>query len=121
MGTRATVTVYNESDQPICSIYIMFDGYLNGVGKQLQEFLKTHRYVNGIPLDATNVYNGMEDLAAQLVWHLKEGKPGNVYLVPLEGEHDFTDYEYEIRFVDGDACLRELTQKVVLYPEVKIE
>jgi len=121
MGTQATVTVYDEDDRPICLIYILFDGYLSGVGKQLQEFLKVRRYVNGIPVGATNVYNGMTDLAAQLVWYLKKGESGNVYLVPLEEELGCTDYEYEIRFVDGNAHLRELTQKVVLYPEVKIE
>jgi len=98
MGTRCT-TVVMEDGEPILAIYRQLDGYLNGHGRELKEFLAPLRIVNGIRWTddgpEKQIANGMGCLAAQLLAHLKinchhkpTGLPeaGNIYVVPFRQE-----------------------------------
>ena len=54
MGTRSTITFYEKRDDkhiPYVSIYQCFDGYLEGVGKDLCMWLKNKIIVNGFSLN----------------------------------------------------------------------
>ena len=72
MGTRALFKIIDEEGKEICTIYTQFDGYPDGVPLEVVEFIKSKRITNGIPLDAYDeVFNGMDDLAAQVIAFLK--------------------------------------------------
>lgn len=99
MGTHALVHFISQKrtgSSILVSFYFQYDGYLLGVGKQLLDFLKSRKMVNGIPLRRENdnlIYaNGLGCLAAQFCAAFKEG-PGNLYIVPSnysEEEHTYT-------------------------------
>jgi len=99
MATRAIIRIakreegvsFNEHPKEIrAQIYHHYDGYPEGLGCKLAEFLCDFRVVNGLPInyfEDIKVANGMGCLTAQLVASLKE-EPGNVYI----------DYPYQDRF-----------------------
>lgn len=66
MGTRSLITFVDE-DEAILTIYRQYDGYLEGRGLELAEFLKDIMVVNGYGADAKGGMhaNGMGCLAAQ--------------------------------------------------------
>lgn len=121
MGTRSLTSFFEKGDEkPFATMYRQFDGYLEGHGNDLAEFLKERARVNGISDEtAENAANGMGCLAAQCVaWfktgrHYKGGKGhgakekelqiGEIYL------HAYGDcgqeFEYEVR---PDAVENEL-------------
>lgn len=98
MGTRSTVKFYRdfESRQPILSIYQQYDGYINGVGNELAEWLKGKTIINGYNSSQKNengYANGMGCLAAQYVAdHKKE--IGAFYITEL---NNIEEYNYEVR------------------------
>lgn len=92
MGTRSTTRVY-DGDRMILSLYCQFDGYHDGVGKQLAEFIQSRPFVNGISGNNL-VFNGIGCFAAQLVASLKE-KAGLWYVTGKEDQRE--EYNYEIR------------------------
>jgi hypothetical protein len=98
MGTRSKTTVFDENNKPILSLYRQFDGYFDGHGEELAEFLKNRVIVNGFTLDDAskpNVSNGMSCLAASLVAHFKKAI-GDFYIT----DHDTNEeFNYEVRFV----------------------
>ena len=71
MGTRSTITFYEKRDDkhiPYVSIYQCFDGYLEGVGKDLCMWLKNKIIVNGISLnDKRDIANGIGCLIAKYI------------------------------------------------------
>ena len=68
------------------NMYRQFDGYMEGMGVDLAEFLLPFTIVNGISLNENRkIANGSGCLAAQLVSHFKE-EPGGIYLHPTEGK-----------------------------------
>lgn len=74
MGTRSLTRVFDPSGVEIICMYRQFDGYLSGHGKELAEFLASGEVVNGItvvPANYARVFNGADDLAAQLVTWFK--------------------------------------------------
>ena len=77
IGTRSITCVLDEQGNKIIEMYKQFDGYPEGLGKELQDFIASGTMVNGIGSD-TNVFNGISCFAAQLVAHLKDG-PGGIY------------------------------------------
>ena len=109
MGTRSLTHVYNDDGQILTTVYRQFDGYPEGHGKDLAEFLSPFVLVNGIPLgDPRKLANGMGCLAAQLIAHLKEGADGIYLNVPgsrnggEEFVYDGEEFVYEIR-PDGES------------------
>jgi len=104
MGTRALVKI-----DPYCKIKVMSDGYVEGVGKELIEFLSKRKFVSGIPINKENCVNGMADLAAQVVAYLKlsdgEISAGKVYLEPLDENTQDHEYCYDLRRVNNKLVL----------------
>lgn len=97
MGTRSLTYVY-DGDSAIVCMYRQFDGYPQGHGQELADFLCEGELVNGIPGGAKErtLFNGMGCLAAQMIANFKKG-PGGFYLhAPVQGRDDWQEYEYHI-------------------------
>ena len=101
MGTRSLTFVYSESKrgekaEPIMNMYRQFDGYPSGHGSELAEFLSGGKIVNGLRFgEEGKFFNGMGDLAAQLVANFKK-ESGGFYLYPVSAKDCGQDYEYHI-------------------------
>lgn len=95
MGTRSLTFVYNDKDKPIINLYRQYDGYMEGHGRELAEFLAGKRIVNGLSGDTSMVFNGMGCLAASLVAHFKDAA-GGFYLHAVTEKDLWQDYEYHI-------------------------
>ena len=107
MGTRSLTRVietFNDSvknkmvSRKIVTMYRQYDGYPEGMGMDLVEFLDGSKVVNGLGIDEMNskrVFNGAGCLAAQLVAHFKDGA-GGIYLYPNDVKDCGQEYEYEI-------------------------
>jgi len=104
MGTRSLTWVYDtytqkngkEKHTPIIKLYRQYDGYMEGHGLELAEFLSPIAIVNGLGAKTEKVANGMGCLAAQLVAHFKDG-PGQFYLYPPKpGVDNWQEYEYHV-------------------------
>jgi len=106
MGTRSLTFVYNTYKakngravhRPIINLYRQYDGYPEGHGQELVEFLKQFNLVNGMSLEQpkTRTANGMGCLAAQLVSNFKGNEAGQFYLYPTDTKDCGQDYEYHI-------------------------
>ena len=95
MGTRS-LTVIMDDDEEVAVLYRQFDGYIDGHGKELAEFCKYIKIVNGLSCDEENlIANGMGCLAAQIVSHFKTN-PGAFYLYPAGTRDCGEDYIYTI-------------------------
>jgi hypothetical protein len=105
MGTRSLTYVFDtykqdngtEKHVPLVCLYRQYDGYLEGHGLELAEFLTPFTMVNGLGADdGTKVANGMGCLAAQMVAHFKDG-PGQFYIHAPELDQDCgQEYEYHV-------------------------
>ena len=103
MATRAMISIAKreegvsfseEPNQTIVDIYHHWDGYPEGLGVTLADYLDGKKVVNGLNKDSYNLFNGMGCLAASLVAELKDG-PGNVYIESRD-QHGWIDYRYYI-------------------------
>mgnify|MGYP003346905797 CR=1 FL=1 len=97
MGTHSSTKV-QTTDGIVVNMYRHYDGYYEGHGAELANFLNGIRLVNGIPFGGENIKiaNGMDDLAAQIVAHFKiTENVGGFYLVGLDRdeEYNYTIYE----------------------------
>ena len=104
MGTRSLTYVFEtyknedgtDEHVPIINLYRQYDGYMEGHGLELAEFLAPFTIVNGLGAKTDKVANGMGCLAAQMVAHFKDG-PGQFYLhAPKLGADHWQDYEYHV-------------------------
>ena len=104
MGTRSltkVITTWEDTDgkkqrKPITCMYRQYDGYLDGHGQELAEWLSGYTIVNGIPSDKSEpMFNGMDCLAAQMFAHFKDGA-GNIYCMHPDAEDCWEEYLYEI-------------------------
>lgn len=104
MGTRSTTRIEDEQGNHLVTLYTQYDGYLDGVGKKLADFLKGKAVINGYSLgqSAETHANGMGCLAAQLIAYLKDGI-GNVY---ISNEGDSQEYNYKIYHTKDGVKLR---------------
>lgn len=91
MGTRS-LTRFMDGETEIACMYGQFDGYPDGIGKDIKEALKDRYLVNGYT-DPNTQCNGMGCLAAMVVGKLKDGC-GNVYLNPPGTKGIGEDYTY---------------------------
>jgi hypothetical protein len=96
MGTRSLTFVYDDNEV-IINMYRQFDGYPEGHGAELAEFLTgIDAVTNGIRVGETRrTANGMGCLAAQLVANFKT-EVGGFYLYPASAKDCGQDYEYHI-------------------------
>jgi hypothetical protein len=95
MGTRSLTFVY-ENDTPIVCMYRQFDGYPEGHGIELAEFLNDGKIVNGISRRDEKVFNGMGCLAAQMISNFKKEAGGFYLHAPILGRDDWQEYEYHV-------------------------
>lgn len=108
MGTRSTITFIervNAGDSIVAQVYQQYDGYLEGVGKSLAEWLMSKIMVNGIPDYEHDYANGIGDLAAQFVRDFKK-EIGYLYLYSPDWDaEEWCDYNYKViqTVSDGDT------------------
>ena len=98
MGTRSITRVFTEEDEFLLFMYRQMDGYPEGHGMDLANFLSGRTIVNGIR-EENFIANGMKCLAAQIVAHFKDG-PGGIYIEPV-GEREywpFIEFVYDVKF-----------------------
>lgn len=97
MGTRCLTRVIDEDGNILVTLYRQMDGYPDGHGSELADFLKPYKIINGISgCKSGKVANGAGCLAAQLVSHFKTDV-GGFYLVPCKKDlnHD-QEFEYDV-------------------------
>lgn len=98
MGTRSLTKFQQEDGKEIVVLYRQFDGYPEGHGKELAEFLAPMRLINGIGIGqhAGTHANGMGCLAAQVIAHFKK-EIGGFYLYPAETTYCWEDFNYVVK------------------------
>ena len=99
MATRS-LTIVKESlslsTNELVVIYKQTDGYPEGMGMKLANFLEGYKIINGIPPNPDpKSANGMNCLAAQLVAELTNGI-GKIYLYPSRTRNICEEYIYYI-------------------------
>jgi len=97
MGTRSVTRIYDEG-KFILALYKQYDGYTDGWGKELKNFIKSGKFVNGFGNTKELEFNGIGCFALQLVEKFKEGV-GGLYATT---EDDKQEYNYKIEMV-GDV------------------
>ena len=115
MGTRSLTTfveTYKDNSgkkvkNEIVTMYRQFDGYMEGHGKDLADFLAGGKLVNGIGMDDKVVFNGMGCLSAQVVAHFKDGAGG--FYLQRANKNSGEEYRYK---VIGDFDTKEITIEV---------
>ena len=116
MGTRSLTRVFNTYKNEnknkqvkiqLVNMYRQYDGYPEGHGTELADFLKSGKVVNGIGStnETERLFNGAGCLAAQMIAHFKNGA-GGFYIEPITAKDCGQEYEYEV-LVDFDT--REVT------------
>ena len=98
MGTRSTIKFIEkvkEKEFVYAVIYQQYDGYIEGVGYELCQWLMGKRMINGIGYGQYNdkYVNGVGCLVAKFIRDFKN-ETGGLYLIPFEGEKE--DYNYEV-------------------------
>ncbi len=116
MGTRSLTRViprqeglsFNEGHKKVelafVNMYRHYDGYPEGHGLELAEFLKDIEIVTGIPLERNKMRfqaNGSGCLAAQMVKHFKDGA-GYIYLHPHDEDGGWEEYIYTVYPKEGE-------------------
>lgn len=96
MGTRSLIHFKSEADETLCTVYRQFDGYPDGRGQELADFLKTRKLINGINGQKMDVAaNGMGCLAAQWVAQEKDDI-GGVYMYTPDADNCWEEYTYTV-------------------------
>jgi hypothetical protein len=106
MGTRSTTKIYLD-DKLYLSLYKQYDGYVEDWGKELKDFFKSGKMVNGFPINSKDkLFNGVGCFALQLVTEFKEGV-GDLYATT---EEDMQEFNYTITFKElGEDGFRKIT------------
>lgn len=113
MGTRALVHVKDDEtpETTLITIYRQYDGYPEGLGKEIIEKFANHQITNGISLNRPNpesFSNGMGEFAADLLYFLKESHPsGNIYVFPPDCSDVGEEYTYTITQTDDGFLAME--------------
>ena len=113
MGTRSTYRIINQyttgkkvkkvKQDQICLVYLQYDGYPSGHPSEVAEWLAGAKVVNGFGRVEEHevIFNGAGCLAAQLIWKLKKGETGGVYVHSLSSRGEcMEDYLYDIIVID---------------------
>lgn len=126
MGTRSTTKIYvkypKQEKKLILSLYKQFDGYLEGWGKEMKDFFKSGKVVNGLPLDRSErLFNGTGCFATQLIANFKT-EPGNLYATHKDDDQEFNytitfDYENKKVIFDCDEIDEDDEGNTIKYYE----
>lgn len=110
MGTRSLCTfieTYEDSEtkkkhsDKLVTIYQQYDGYLEGVGASIAEFLNSGEMVNGFGRETSErQFNGISCLAGQFIAEFKQGV-GGMYIYRGGSKGMGEEYHYEIEFILG--------------------
>lgn len=102
MGTRSLTHVHDEDDKCFFTFYKQHDGYPEGWGKELAEFLDGFRVVNGLSGDEGKIANGMSCLAAQIIAEFKE-EAGQFYIYKAGAKGCGEEFVYRVKL--GPAAM----------------
>lgn len=101
MGTRCLTILPERDGGETAVLYRQFDGYPEGHGVELAEFLSGFTTVDGISdVRGPRVANGPECLSAQVIAHFKI-EAGNFYLYPAGTRNLGEEYLYFIGYETG--------------------
>jgi len=116
MGTRSTVVIrQNRETEPLLTLNGMWDGDFDGVGNDIIEFLHDKEMTNGgMPLGATDMFNGIGDLALQLAHALKQDEIGSWYAVESGYQEH---YHYEISESAGEVLMSFWMGDILTYDQ----
>ena len=119
MGTRSTTKIY-ENGRLLLALYKQYDGYPEGWGQELKDFLHSGVFVNGIRrIDGSLQFNGVGDFTLLLVKQFKEESGGlyattksntQEYNYVVEFDYDKNDYsrlKYTLSCKEDDSYLEE--------------
>lgn len=102
MGTRSTIAFINKykdgEEEIFAKIYQQYDGYLEGVGRELCKWLLNKKIINGIGADqfTDEFANGFDDLATLFIADHKHGI-GYLHLCEINKSiNEYCDYNYEV-------------------------
>lgn len=112
MGTRSTTKIYEQygKEKPslILSLYKQFDGYPEGWGQDLIDFIESGTFVNGISFtEDRKVFNGIGCFALQLVKEFKKSA-GSLYATNAEDEQEY-NYKIIYKIHDNEKATLTLT------------
>lgn len=119
MSTNGVLYIHAQEEDTdiLCGLLSHYDGYPEGYGKEIEDFLNSITLVNGLNSKQQNkrVANGMDCLAAQLVVHFKK-RPGDFYLGSESYlQHDYP-FEYHVFCQDSTLYIKAFDRKQnVLY------
>lgn len=110
MGTRSTtkfIRKRGEKLEPLVNIYQQYDGYIEGVGHEIAEFILSKKIINGIGYgqDTEEYANGFECLIAQFIRDFKT-RVGGLYITPMD---DVEEYNYEVVCNDNNDITIKVT------------
>ena len=95
MSTRSTIRFRNDGDSPVCCVYKHFDGYIEGLGHSLAEWLKGMTLINGInnkEQEGHDYANGIGCLAAKWIADNKT-ETGDIYMCDSDAQEE---YNYDV-------------------------
>lgn len=85
MGTHSTIHIYTKNGRNLINIYNQYDGYYQGVGKEIYEWWSNKE----------NYGNGFDDTAFLFIAKWKGDRPYNRYLTIERDEQEYNYYIYE--------------------------
>ena len=101
MSTSASFTLIDKHE-PVITMYSHWDGNPEGFALKVMDWLSGIKITNGLALDNTNIANGIECLAAQLIAKFKT-EPGNIYLYNSNMQFNLgEEYVYDIYISNDD-------------------
>jgi len=114
MSTRSITHIHEshtEQETIVCSFYRHHDGYPEGHGKDLQEWLKGKRLINGISSDFVEGrdFNRAGTMAVALMSHIQSISGCEV--IPTGDSNYGEEYTYHVYFRDG-AFVVEATSRI---------
>lgn len=116
MGTRCVTNVIDEKGNVYVNLYRQYDGYPDGHGKELAEWLTGAEIGNGIGSSVSpKFFNGVGDLALRLVTFFRQDHTqiGSFYIIPLDTDWG-QEFTYTVKVVEGS----EVKMKVEGYSGV---
>ena len=114
MGTRAIVKFKNSKSKTLLAVEHCYDGYLEGVGQGLLNYLENFEIKNGLSggEELHKHANGIEDLALQYVLKAKY-RVGGLYAAyeEMEAEYNYTvTYENDKFYIHVDEFKGDLEE-----------